>query len=214
MRSTLGVEIEGESLARLAAELAVAGFFRDQRPLRGGAGLADWRMCGWLSGLVASARLHGEWGESALVLTQARLQAPRLLLLGLGPQARFGPEVHREAARLAIERVVALGTGVAAIDLPPPAGVEALESVAAGLLSGACAALDKGQTRLLLRIAAPAGQAARWRAAFEQGAALLPRGATSIKLVRPPSAAAAAGAPRQSTSPRPPRPSRPEAPLR
>lgn len=191
MRSTLGVEVEGEPLSRLAAEVAVAGFFRDQRPLRGGAGLADWRLCGWLSGLVGARRLSGEWGEAALVLTQARLLAPRLLLLGLGSQARFGPDAHREAARLALGRVLALGAGVAAIDLPPPLGVDALERVAAGLLAGACQALDEHAARLLLRIAAPAADAPRWRAAFEHGAQGLPRGSTSIRLVRPPAAPAA-----------------------
>ncbi|MEB2345608.1 MAG: hypothetical protein OZ948_12775 [Deltaproteobacteria bacterium] len=209
MKSTLGIEVEAEPLSRLAAEVAVAGFFRDQRPLRGGAGHADWRLCGWVSGLVGAARLSGEPGEAALVLTQARLQAPRLVLLGLGSQARFGPEAHREAARAALERIVGLGAGVAAIDLPPPQGVDAPERIAAGLLAGACDALDPRSTRVLLRIATPAGQAARWRAAFEQGAASLPRGTTSIKLVRPPAAAAgAAGTPGLRSA----RPGRAEAP--
>lgn len=207
MRSTLGVEVEAEPLSRLAAEVAVAGFFRDQRPLRGGAGQADWRLCGWLSGLVAAARLAGEWGEGALVLTQGRLLAPRLLVVGLGPAARYGPDAHRDATRAALERVLALGAGVAAIDLPPPLGVEGAERVAASLLAGACEALDPRSVRLLLRVSVPAGHAARWRAAFEHGAASLPRGPTSIKLVRPPAVAAGAASPRAARS------GRPEAPL-
>ena len=192
MKSTLGIEVEAEPLSRLAAEVAVAGLFRDQRPLRGGAGQADWRLCGWVSGLVAADRIAGEVGEAALVLTQARLQAPRLLLLGLGPQARYGPDAHRQAARAALERIVDLGAGVAAIDLPPPQGVDAPERIAAGLLAGACDALDPRAARVLLRVSVPAGQAPRWRAAFEQGAASLPRGSTSIKLVRPPAVPAGA----------------------
>jgi len=174
VRSTLGIEVEGEPLSRLAAEVAVAGFFRDQRPLRGGAGLADWRLCGWVSGLVGAARLAGEWGE---------------------------------AARGALERILALGAGVAAIDLPPPQGVDAPERIAAGLLAGACDALDPRTARVLLRVATQPGQAARWRAAFEQGAASLPRGSTSIKLVRPPAAPAGAAGLRAA------RPGRAEAPL-
>jgi len=207
VKSTLGIEVEGEPLSRLAAEVAVAAFFRDQRPLRGGAGQADWRLCGWVSGLVEAARMSGDWGEAALVLTQARLQAPRLLLLGLGARSGCGREAHREAARLALERIVGLGAGVAAIDRPPPLGVDAAGRIAAGLLAGACDALDPRAARVLLRWSGPAGQAPRWRAAFEQGAASLPPGTTSIKLVRPPIAPAGAAGLRAA------RPGRAEAPL-
>jgi hypothetical protein len=191
VRSTLAIEVEAGSLVRVGAELAVAGFFRDRRPLRGGAGLADWRLCGWLSGLVGAARLRGEWGEAALLLTQGRLLAPRVLLLGLGAHDRFGADAHRDAVRLAVERVADLGVGVVALDLPPPHGVEAPERIALGLLAGACEALAPRVGRMLLRIVTPVGQASNWRCAFEEAAAALPRSTTSIKILRPAGAAAA-----------------------
>lgn len=190
MRSTLAVEVEAGSLVRVGAELAVAGFFRDRRPLRGGAGLTDWRLCGWVSGLVGAARLRGEWGEAALLLTQGRLLAPRVLLLGLGAEGHFDADAHRNAVRLAVERAADLGVGVVALDLPPPRGAEAPERVALGLLSGASEALAPRAGRLLLRFVTAPGQAVPWRGAFEAAAATLPRSATSIKLLRPAGAAA------------------------
>ena len=193
MRSTLAVEVEGGSLVHVGAELAVAGLFRDRRPLRGGAGLADWRLCGWVSGLVGAARLRGEWGEAALLLTHGRLLAPRLLLLGLGVHDRFGIDAHRDAARLAVERAAELGIGIVALDLPPPRGVESPERIALGVLAGASEALGPRAARLLMRVVTPGGQTMLWRSAFEEAAAALPRSATSIKLQRPPGAAAPAG---------------------
>ncbi len=206
MRSMLSVEVEDGSLVHVGAELAVAGFFRDRRPLRGGAGLADWRLCGWVSGLVGAARLRGDWGEAALLLTHGRLLAPRLLLLGLGAHDRFGVDAHRDAARIAVERAAELGVGIVALDLPTPRGVEAPERIALGVLAGASEALGPRAVRLLLRVVTLGGQAMLWRSAFEEAAAALPRSATSIKLQRPPGTAAPAGL-------RAGRPGRAEAPL-
>jgi hypothetical protein len=186
VRSNLAIEVEGDSLVRTGASLAVAGFFRDQRPLRGGAGVADWRLCGWLSELVAGTRLRGERGDTALVLTHGRLGAPRLLLLGLGPHSRFDAAAHRDAVRAAIGRTLDLGAATVALDLPAPTHEAAPESAAKGLLEGTCAVLDARPSRLLLRIVSPAGLAPRLRSALEEAAVGLPRGATSIKLVRTP----------------------------
>jgi hypothetical protein len=186
VRSMLGIEVKGESLVRLGAELAVAGFFADQRPLRGGAGVADWRLCGWISGLAESRRLRGDWGECALLMTHGRLGATRLLLLGLGARARFGIDAHRAAVQAAVEKALALGAGTVAFDLPAPALAEAPIRVAKGLVVGACAALDARPGRLLLRLVAAPGQAPRLRAALDEAASTLPRGSTTIRLLRAP----------------------------
>jgi hypothetical protein len=188
--STLALEVgDTESLARVGAEIAVAGFFRDQRPLRGGAGLADWRLCGWLSRLLLASRAIGEPGEAVLVTTHGRLRAPRLLLVGLGARARFGAEAHRVAVEASLQRLLDLGAGSAALDLPPPAGDSSEDAVAAGIVEGACAALDARPVRLLLRIVAEPGTAPRMRSALERAAAARPRGATSLRMTRQPAAA-------------------------
>jgi hypothetical protein len=191
VRSTLALEVgDSESLARVGAEVAVAGFFRDQRPLRGGAGLADWRLCGWLSNLLLASRVSGEIGEAVLATTHGRLRAPRLLLVGLGSRARFGVEVHRAAVSASLHRLLDLGAGSAAIDLPSPGGEASEDALAAGIVDGACDALDARSARLLLRVVAPPGSASRMRSALERAAAARPRGATSLRMVRPPAAGA------------------------
>jgi len=191
VRSTLALAVEGDSLVRTGADLAVAGFFRDQRPLVGGAGLADWRLCGWLSNLLEASRVRGEAGEGVMLLTHGRLGAPRLLLLGLGGRARYGPDAHRLAVREAVDRMLALGASSAALDLPPPTPDSSPERIAGGLLAGAFEALEGRDAHLLLRVVSPPGFAARLRAAFEQVGAAMPKGTTSLKLVRSATAPAA-----------------------
>lgn len=58
--------------------------FKDDRPLRGAAGLADWRLCGKLSRLVKSERATGEAGESMLLPPGRRLRFSKILWFGLG----------------------------------------------------------------------------------------------------------------------------------
>ncbi len=192
MRSTLALEVgDTESLARIGAEIAVAGFFRDQRPLRGGAGLADWRLCGWLSRLLLASRASGEVGEAVLTITHGRLRAPRLLLVGLGVRARFGGEAHRNAVEASLQRLLDLGVGSAALDLPPPTGDASDDALALSIVDGACAALDARPARLLLRVVAAPGTAGRMRTALERAAGAHPRGATSLRMVRQPAAGSA-----------------------
>lgn len=74
-------------------------FFADERPLRGAAGLADWRLCGRLSRLLRAERLGGAEGEALMLPPGRRLPFPRLLLLGLGPSERFDERAYRDHVR-------------------------------------------------------------------------------------------------------------------
>jgi hypothetical protein len=71
-----GTDASPESLA--------LSFFDDERPLRGAAGLADWRLCGRLSRLIESGRCKGESGESLMMPAGPRLPFERIFLFGLG----------------------------------------------------------------------------------------------------------------------------------
>ena len=67
-------------------EALILTFFADERPLRGAAGLCDFRLCGRISRLLASGKVGGAWGETTLYPPlahgQAKLSFPQLLLFG------------------------------------------------------------------------------------------------------------------------------------
>jgi cytosol aminopeptidase family protein len=67
-----------------ARDCLVLPVFRDDRPLRGAAGLADWRLCGKLSRLIRSQKATAEPGETLLLPPGRRLRFQRILWFGLG----------------------------------------------------------------------------------------------------------------------------------
>jgi hypothetical protein len=96
----------------------VLPFFSDERPLRGAAGLVDWRLGGRLSRMLQSGRVRGERGEATLYPppgSPRRVPFPRLLLFGLGPQAQA--DDHEPARALA--RVLA-DLGLRRVAVVPP----------------------------------------------------------------------------------------------
>ncbi|MDJ0867475.1 MAG: M17 family peptidase N-terminal domain-containing protein [Myxococcota bacterium] len=183
MRASLAFEVDDAPLARVGTDVAVTGFFRDERPLRAGAGHADWRLCGWLSSLVQQARIVGERGERVLLPTQGRMRASRLLVLGLGTRAEFDARTHRAAAADATARLVALGAGSAALDLPAAPAVASPDGEAVGLVAGGADALEAIPGRLVLRVLAPAGEAGPLRAALERATARGSRPGVAVRML-------------------------------
>ena len=74
----------------------VVSVFKDERPLRGAAGLADWRLCGRLSRLVKSSRATAEAGEALLLPPGRRLRFSRILWFGLGDARGYTDERFRK----------------------------------------------------------------------------------------------------------------------
>jgi hypothetical protein len=70
-------------------DLLAVGFYQDVRPLRGAAGLLDWRFDGRLSSLIVAGGLTGALGERLLVPSNRRLPWRLTLAVGLGPSADF-----------------------------------------------------------------------------------------------------------------------------
>jgi len=70
--------------------------FKDDRPLRGAAGLADWRLCGRLSRLVKSNRATAEAGETLLLPPGRRLPFARVMWFGLGDAKGYSDERFRK----------------------------------------------------------------------------------------------------------------------
>jgi len=98
-------------------ELLVAPFFSDERPLRGAAGLCDWRMCGRLSRLILAERISGARGE-AILLPGRRLAFPKLLLFGMGASEEFAESMFRWVAREIAGVTRRLGIHRYAVPLP------------------------------------------------------------------------------------------------
>jgi leucyl aminopeptidase len=117
-------------LERTQGEIAVVGFFADERPLRGGAARADWRLCGGLSRRIENGDLSGKSGEALLIGSGPALLAPRLLLMGLGERQHFDQLRVGDETQQALERCLKLGCtrvafaplGIASDDIPRHAG--------------------------------------------------------------------------------------------
>ena len=84
--------------------------FKDDRPLRGAAGLADWRMCGRLSRLLKSNKATGDAGETMLLPPGRRLPFSKILWFGLGDAKGYSDERFRKD--LARILGVVIGAGV------------------------------------------------------------------------------------------------------
>jgi hypothetical protein len=79
-----------------ARDCLVLPVFKDDRPLRGAAGLADWRLCGRLSRLVKASRASADAGEALLLPPGRRLRFRRLMWFGLGDARSYSDERFRK----------------------------------------------------------------------------------------------------------------------
>jgi len=107
-----------ESLDELQAEVLVLPYFSDERPLRGAAGLIDWRLCGALSRKLLAGYLDGRFGDKALVAAPAKLKVEALLLVGLGKSADFDVDKAADACRSIAEALSHADLSTAALVLP------------------------------------------------------------------------------------------------
>lgn len=83
----------------------VLSVFRDERPLRGAAGLADWRMCGRLSRLVKANKISAEANETMMLPPGRRLAFSRILWFGLGESKGYSDDRFRKDLARIVEVV-------------------------------------------------------------------------------------------------------------
>lgn len=88
----------------LEAEDLVAFVREDERPLRGLAGLLDWRLCGFLTRNVRNGVFRGAKGEPLLTVSHGRVGPSRLFLFGLGDAEGEAAEAQIGAALQAVAR--------------------------------------------------------------------------------------------------------------
>lgn len=157
MSGILDLELGAETLERSVVDLAVAGIFSDEFPLRGGAGRVDWRLCGLISDQILKGRICGDRGEAVLIPSTGQLRANRVMVLGLGARSRYRLELISESVQQAVSRAAALASpslamaplGIADDDFPRCA-----EAIVAGAIEGFGDAIAS----LRLRIVLPAAE--------------------------------------------------------
>ena len=107
----------------------------DVRPLRGAAGLLDWRLCGRLSSMLASGKVTGAEGEQTLFPTAHRLPWRLVLALGVGPRRDFSERRFQACVRRAFDAGRGLHARNLALALPGRDGERATTGAAAALTS-------------------------------------------------------------------------------
>jgi leucyl aminopeptidase len=164
------LHVETTPFERIEADLAVAGFFLDEKPIRGPAGRADWRLCGVITDLLGEGRLRGKVGEAALVPSMGRLGAERVLLLGLGRRSAFRVGRARDTSHAAVSRGLALGAESLVI-APPMGGPESFSRHASGFVRGAIEAAREAGAGLRLCVAMAGSDARDGLEALEKAVA-------------------------------------------
>ena len=214
MSVTLLVGVEASRLPHVETDVLVAPFFADDRPLRGPAAWADWRLCGLLDDALAAGSLPSRLGEATLALSSGRLAARRVLLISLGARAALGFAELRAAATRAAERLAALRVGDVAFAVPGQALTGIVPELAAELVVEAFAeALSRTPRALRLRLVLAEGDAGPALSALRALPTELAAGAVTLRIERAIESRQPAppGRPR---TPRPPsaRPIRPRTP--
>lgn len=92
------VIISSEPIDRQECHLVQAGFFEDERPLRGPAGLLDWRLNGAISREIIHGRITGRFKETVIIPSNERIRSPKILLIGLGLTRRISYPKLREVS--------------------------------------------------------------------------------------------------------------------
>jgi len=129
---------------RIETEVVILPFFSDERPLKGAAGLIDWRMRGRISRLINEGKISGDKGESTLLLPEYRISAKKILMTGLGDSSRMNERELKEAGSKIIEQMVHINVKNFTIALPPKK-LTSLESTDAtgALIRGIAALLER-----------------------------------------------------------------------
>ena len=154
--SRLEISLFPGSVVEAPADTILVPLPEDERPLRGDAGLVDWRLCGRISEQLRSGYVSGALGEAALLPGSRPLSPSRILLVGTGkPPARGGARPILRAMRTAAGKLLMMKSPAAL--LACPGSIDFAEDAVA-LLRGLVHGLAENQTEIGLHIILPDGQ--------------------------------------------------------
>ena len=100
------LKISNHPLDEIPGQLALVTAFEDVRPLKGRAGLVDWRLNGRLSKFIRDSKFQGTKGEALLMPTRGRIDSSELLLLGVGPKTTIRDSEIPHLLTLIVEKVL------------------------------------------------------------------------------------------------------------
>ena len=113
--------------------------YADVRPLRGAAGVVDWRLCGALSASIEGQAFAGARGEVMLMPTSGRLGKCRVFVFGLGQAKDVGEQQLKTACDDAKSVLQRAGIQRAVIVAPKAATDEGKQSDFVRLLGASVA---------------------------------------------------------------------------
>jgi hypothetical protein len=105
-------------VTQIETDTLVVSFFRDERPLKGHTGLADWRLCGLLSGYILQQRIDGQLGEQILFPMNHRMRCRKVLAMGLGMKEQYSDVTFTDICRRVSDALFKLQVSDFALSLP------------------------------------------------------------------------------------------------
>lgn len=102
----------------MAAEVVACCIYEDETPMRGLAGLVDWRLAGKLSALEREAFLLGKRSEVLCVPGRPRMPFDKLLIFGLGKKSELSEDAFRSVVRHITRVLDGLKVRRAVVELP------------------------------------------------------------------------------------------------
>lgn len=100
------LKITSDNLDDVQNDLGLVLTYQDVRPLKGQAGLLDWRLNGSLSELILQDRFQGNWGEALLMPARGRVGVKELMILGMGPMGSVRDQNIPNYVSLILEKLL------------------------------------------------------------------------------------------------------------
>ncbi len=112
------LQFTNTSVDRIDCDLLILGCCEEERPLRGAAGLTDWRLHGLLSKTILKHRFAATCDEKLLLPGGHRLGCKRILLIGLGNQLQVDVTRVQAFGKAAVVNALSLQAKSCAVYYP------------------------------------------------------------------------------------------------
>lgn len=135
------VKVIAQKPSKIHAEVLVAGLFEDDRPLAGLCAELDWINGGIISHMILRGKIHGNLKETALLATQRKLYARKILLIGLGKKTQSSIKTLQDVYSHIARTLLLLHVKDCAVEVFDKAGftsdhARVVEAVLTGLEAG------------------------------------------------------------------------------